>query len=101
MNQPMNREHKRHLHRRGTVGADGAPVAPEARQRAAKAPAKTRTSPVRFVKEVRSELSKVAWPSRAETLNYSLVVFLALAFLISGIFGLDYVSAKGALFLFK
>jgi len=101
MNQPMNREQKRLLQRRGSLGADGAPAPQEARQRAVKGPAKTKTSPVQFVKEVRSELGKVAWPSRAETLNYSLVVFLALAFLISGIFGLDYMSAKGALFLFK
>ena len=50
---------------------------------------------------MRSELGKVAWPTRAETVNYSLVVFLALALLIAAIFGLDYVSAKGALFLFK
>ncbi len=101
MNQPMNREQKRLLQRRGSLGADGAPAPQEARQRAAKGPAQTRTSPVQFVREVRSELGKVAWPTRAETLNYSLVVFLALALLISGIFGLDYVSAKGALFLFK
>ena len=101
MNQPMNREQKRLMKRRGSLGADGAPAPQEPRTRAAKSPAQTRTSPLRFVREVRSELGKVAWPTRAETLNYSLVVFLALAFLITGIFGLDYVSAKGALFLFK
>ena len=101
MNQPMNREQKRLLQRRGNLGADGAPAPQEARQRAAKGPAQTRTSPVQFVREVRSELGKVAWPTRSETINYSLVVFLALALLIAAIFGLDYVSAKGALFLFK
>ncbi len=101
MNQPMNREQKRLLQRRGSLGADGAPAPQETRQRATKGPAQTRTTPVQFVREVRSELGKVAWPSRAETLNYSLVVFLALALLISGIFGLDYVSAKGAFFLFQ
>ena len=101
MNQPMNREQKRLMQRRGAVGADGAPAPQEARQRATKGPAQTRTTPLQFVREVRSELGKVAWPSRSETLNYSLVVFLALALLISGIFGLDYLSAKGALFLFK
>ena len=101
MNQPMNREQKRLLQRRGALGADGAPAPQEARQRAAKGPAQAKTSPLQFVREVRSELGKVAWPTRSETLNYSLVVFLALALLISGIFGLDYVSAKGAFFLFK
>jgi len=101
MNQPMNREQKRLLRRRGAIGADGAPAPQEARQRAVKGPGQTRTNPVQFVREVRSELGKVAWPTKAETLNYSLVVFLALAFLITGIFGLDYVSSKSALFLFK
>ena len=101
MNQPMNREQKRLLQRRGTIGADGAPAPQETRQRTAKGPAKTRTSPVQFVREVRSELGKVAWPTRTETINYSLVVFFALALLIAAIFGLDYVSAKGALFLFR
>jgi preprotein translocase subunit SecE len=101
MNQPMNREQKRLLQRRGSLDADGAPAPQEARQRVSKGPAQTRTNPVQFVREVRSELSKVAWPTKAETLNYSLVVFLALAILIAAIFALDYVSAKGALFLFK
>ena len=101
MNQPMNREQKRLLQRRGSLGADGAPAPQEARPKASKGPSSPRTSPVQFIREVRSELGKVAWPTRSETVNYSLVVFLALALLITAIFGLDYVSAKGALFLFK
>ena len=101
MNQPMNREQKRLLQRRGSLGEDGAPAPQEARQRTSKGPAQTRTNPIQFVREVRSELGKVAWPTRTETLNYSLVVFFALAVLILAIFGLDYMSAKGALFLFK
>ncbi len=101
MNQPMNREQKRLLQRRGSLGSDGAPAPQEARQRVAKGPAQTRTTPFQFVREVRSEMGKVAWPTKTETVNYSLVVFLALAILISAIFGLDYLSAQGALFLFK
>ena len=101
MNQPMNREQKRLLQRRGAVGADGAPAAAEPRQRAGRTPGQQRTSPGQFVREVRSEMSKVAWPTRAETLNYSAVVLVTLVLLIAAIFGLDYVSAKGALFLFK
>ena len=101
MNQPMNREQKRLLQRRGSLGADGAPAPQPSRERGTKGPAQTRTSPVQFVREVRSELGKVAWPTRTETINYSLVVLLALVILIAAIFGLDYVSAKGALFLFN
>jgi preprotein translocase subunit SecE len=100
MNQPMNREQKRLLQRRGQLGSDGAPAAPEARQRAPRQPG-TRTSPMQFVREVRTEMGKVAWPTRAETINYSVVVLITLAVLILAIFGLDYLSAKGAFFLFK
>lgn len=101
MNQPMNREQKRMLQRRGQLGADGAPAAPEPRQRATRQPGSPRTTPVTFLREVRSEMGKVAWPTRAETINYSVVVLLTLAIVMAAIFGLDYASAKGAFFLFK
>ena len=100
MNQPMNREQKRMLKRRGQLGADGAPAAAEPRQRPSRQ-AGTRTSPLQFLREVRSEMGKVAWPTGAETANYSVVVFITLTLLILAIFGLDYVSAKGAFFLFE
>jgi len=100
MNQPMNREQKRLLQRRGQLGADGAPAAPEARARTPRQPG-GRTSPIQFFREVRTEMGKVAWPTRAETANYSVVVLITLTVLIAAIFGLDYASAKGAFFLFK
>lgn len=97
----MNREQKRMLQRRGQLGADGAPaLSSEPRQRATRQPG-SRTSAVQFAREVRSEMGKVAWPTRAETVNYSVVVLVTLAVLMAAIFGLDYASAKGALFLFK
>jgi preprotein translocase subunit SecE len=50
---------------------------------------------------VRVELRKVAWPTRAETVNYSTVVLLSLVVLIALIFILDYAFGKASLFLFK
>ena len=99
----MNREMKRRMQRQGQVGEDGT-AASAPRQ---KAPVRTpprpseRTSPAEFVREVRSELRKIAWPTRAETINYSTIVLITLVVLISLIFVLDLIFAKSALYLFK
>jgi len=99
----MNRETKRRMARQGQVTEDGSP-APARRQpqaRPAPKPASQRTSPAEFVREVRGELRKVAWPTRAETINSSFVVLITLAVLMIIIVILDYVFGKSALYLFK
>ena len=60
-----------------------------------------RTSPRQFVKEVRGELRKVAWPTRQETLNYSLIVAMTLVIMTSLIFGLDWVFSEVVLRIFE
>jgi preprotein translocase subunit SecE len=60
-----------------------------------------RTSPRQFVREVRSELRKVAWPTRSETLNYSFIVAIALAFMTALIFGLDWFFGEVVLRIFQ
>jgi preprotein translocase subunit SecE len=105
----MNRQTKRYLQRQGQLGADGTV---ESAPRRAPAPRTTpRSEPGKrgnvfqrsqtFVHEVNVELRKVAWPTRAETINYSLVVLITLAVLMALIFLLDTGFAKTALFLFK
>ena len=72
----MNRETKRMLQRRGSWPTTAHPRASERRQ-AADAAARQRekrTGRREFLKEVRGELRKVAWPTRAETINYSIIV---------------------------
>ncbi|MDQ3952573.1 MAG: preprotein translocase subunit SecE [Actinomycetota bacterium] len=59
-----------------------------------------RTKPREFVKEVIGELKKVAWPTRKEVVAYSTVVFVAVVVIAAIIFGMDYVFAKGVLFLY-
>ena len=59
-----------------------------------------RTSPGQFVKEVRSELRKVAWPTRKETINYSLIVAMTLVVMTTLIFGLDWVFSEVVLRIF-
>ena len=50
---------------------------------------KQRTAPRQFLREVRSELRKVAWPSRKELLSYSLVVLVSVSIITLYITGLD------------
>ncbi len=95
----LNREQKRLLQRRGQLSAEGTPVA--TRERAAPKVAAPKVTPRQYLGEVRSEMGKVAWPTRAETVNYSTVVLITLVVLVAAIFGIDYVMARGALFLFK
>jgi preprotein translocase subunit SecE len=100
----MNRETKRRLRRQGQLGEDGAPAVPAKRQpqpRPAPRTAGTRTRPTAFFREVRGELRKVAWPTRDEVTNYSIVVLFSLVLLIALIFVLDLGFAKSILFLFK
>lgn len=89
----LNREQKRMLKKQGELNEDGTQAVTR-RNRPAPRPAvdkEQRTGTKVFVREVRSELRKVAWPSRAETLNYSAVVGLALVLVTALIFGLDWV----------
>lgn len=58
-----------------------------------------RTKPLTFLKEVRGELGRVAWPTRQEVITYSLVVLVTVIFFMVVIAGIDYVALKGVLFL--
>jgi preprotein translocase SecE subunit len=100
----MNREQKRLLQRQGQLGSDGAPVARRREPARAVTPPpaqRTRTRPREFLHEVNVEMRKVAWPTRAETANYSIVVLVTLIVVGALIFGLDYVFANVARTLFK
>ena len=87
----MNRQQKRMLQRQGSLGTDGEP---QARKRTATPapprPKDARTTPAQFLREVRSELRKVAWPTRAETINYSIIVLVAVVLLTAYVALLDY-----------
>jgi preprotein translocase subunit SecE len=55
----------------------------------------------RFLREVRQELKKVAWPSRNEVFTYTVVVLVSVTFVTLLTFGLDYLFGKGVLTFFK
>ena len=73
-------------------------------RRVRQAGARQRSNPIsgsaNFLREVRAELRKVAWPTRAEVRQYSLVVLFTLIILIALIFVLDYGASKSILYLF-
>ena len=96
----MNREQKRLLQRQGELGEDGEPKAVKRTAPAPKAK-EQRTKPKVFVKEIRAEMRKVAWPTRAETINYSVIVFITLVVLTAAIAGIDYGMSKAVLWIFK
>ena len=70
-------------------------------RRALPPPQGERTGPLKFLREVRAELRKVAWPSRTEVANYSVVVLLGIVLLTALIAGLDYVLGEAVLGLFE
>jgi len=56
---------------------------------------------LRFLREVRQELKKVAWPTRSEVATYTVVVLISVTFVTLLVFGLDYVFGEGAFSLFS
>jgi preprotein translocase subunit SecE len=98
----LNREQKRMLRKQGQLDADGEPVA-ERKRAATPPPAKAkedRTGLRQFLREVRQELRKVAWPTRSETVNYSLIVLSTLVLMTALVFALDWLFARSVLRLF-
>ena len=86
----MNRQQKRMLQRQGQLGSDGEPAARKRSAPPAPRPKEQRTTPPQFIREVRGELRKVAWPTRAEVVNYSIIVLVAVVLLTAYVAALDY-----------
>lgn len=95
----MNRQQKRMLQKQGEVDGDGEPIRGRRAQPNTGSP-QERTGLIQFLREVRSELRKVAWPSRSETVNYSIVVLVTVVILGALIYGLDWVFSVLILDLF-
>jgi len=96
----VNREQKRQLQRAGQ-DPEGAPPprrnAPPPRRQPQREPFRIG----QFLREVRSELRQVAWPNRAEVVNYTTVTLVTLLVLMVLIFLLNYAFAHGVLWLFN
>jgi preprotein translocase subunit SecE len=97
----MNREQKRMMQRQGQVGADGTPGSRRTSTQDVQRRRGKRTSPAQIVREIREEMRQVAWPTRPEVINYTLIVLFVLVFMTSLIFGLGYGFSKFVTFLFQ
>ena len=64
----LNREQKRMLKRQGAIDEKGAPT------RATRQSKRERVGPAQYLREVRDEMRKVAWPTRPEVVRYSIIV---------------------------
>jgi preprotein translocase subunit SecE len=82
----MNRESKREMERQERMADE----TDRPRERA-DSPAKGRRTGVRvFLREVRGELKRVAWPSAKEVRSYSLVVLVTVTIVTLYVFALDW-----------
>ncbi len=93
----MNRQTKRLMKRQGSEGA----APPERRRPAPAPPHRERTTAKQFVHEVRAELRKVAWPTKPEVINSTIIVLVAVIVMTTLIFGMDFAFAKFVFFLFN
>ena len=92
----MNRQTKRQMKRQG-----GETPAPSERRRPAPPPPhRERPTAKEFIRDVRGELKKVAWPTKAEVVTSTIVVLMAVVFMTLLIFGMDLAFSKGVLSLF-
>ena len=93
----FNRQQKRQMKKMGALTAEGSPTRTQPAPRPVK---RERTSFPQFLREVRAELRKVAWPTRPEVRSYSILVLVTVVIFTTAITVLDYLFGTGALWLF-
>jgi len=93
----FNRQQKRQMKRMGALTAEGAPTRT---QPAPKTKREQRTTIAQFLREVRAELRKVAWPTRPEVRSYSILVFVTVVVVTTFVTLLDVAFGSWALWLF-
>ena len=85
--EDLNREQKRQLRRTGALDEKGAPT--RVQRQAPRT--KERVGPAQYLREVRDEMRKVAWPKRDEVIRYSIVVVVTVIVYTALVGGFDYV----------
>ena len=82
----LNREQKRALKRQGALDEHGAPTKVPRTAQAQR----ERVGPAQYLREVRDEMRKVAWPARPEVVRYSIIVTATIVVFTSFVGGIDY-----------
>ena len=88
MSMDLNRQQKRAMKRMGAINEQGAPVRQPAQSVGQRA-RKERTGPVKYLREVREEMRKVAWPKWPEIRRYSIIVLITVVVVTAYVGGLD------------
>jgi len=104
----MNRQTKRMMQKQKATSQDRAEAVRQRRavtaggQGGGKGGERKRRTPIRqFLKEVRLELKKVAWPSRRELVGYTIVVLVAVVVMTALVFAMDLTFSKAVLKVFS
>jgi preprotein translocase subunit SecE len=82
----LNREQKRQMRRMGALNEQGAPTRASARPRHHE-----RVGPRQYLREVRDEMRKVAWPRKPEVVRYSIIVTATVIVYTAYVGTLDYI----------
>jgi preprotein translocase subunit SecE len=82
----LNREQKRSLKKMGALNDQGAPTRAPAPAR--RSPSE-RVTPAQYLREVRDEMRKVAWPKWPEVRRFSIIVLVTVVLYTAYIGGLD------------
>ncbi len=98
MTTEFNRDQRRQLKKMGALTAQGTPTRTTP---AARPQREGRTPPAQYLREVRAELKKVAWPTRPEVRKYSIVVLITVVVFTALVTLLDFLFGTGALWLFE
>lgn len=80
----LNREQKRQLRRQGALDDKGVPT------RGQRPATRERVGPRRYLREVRDEMRKVAWPVRPEVVRYSAIVTVTVIVYTAYVAGIDF-----------
>ncbi len=82
----LNREQKRSLKRMGALTEKGTPTRAQPQARRTR---EERTGPRQYLREVRDEMRKVAWPKWPEVRRFSIIVLVTVLLYTAYVFGLD------------
>jgi preprotein translocase subunit SecE len=96
----LNRQQKRSMKKMGAVNDQGAPIR-QPRPTVATQAKKERTSPAKYIREVRDEMRKVAWPKWPEIRRYSIIVLTTVVVVTAFVGGLDAVFGILSGWLYK
>ena len=100
MSMDLNRQQKRSMKKMGAVNDQGAPIR-QPRPTVSAQAKKERTSPAQYIREVRDEMRKVAWPKWPEIRRYSIIVLTTVVVVTAFVGGLDAVFGILSGWLYK